>query len=82
MNGVPVKVVLLAEPADSLAVALAARDMGLQEYETMSRSRFVALRGQGGPPTLPLFVLLKRGHPVLVIGDVVGRRFEALDAFF
>lgn len=81
-KGVPVKVVLLAEPGDSAAATLAARDMGLRQHRIMTPSRFVSLRGQGGPSTLPLFVLFKRGQPVLVMGDVVGRRLEALEALF
>lgn len=73
-------VLLITGNDDTASVASAAHDLGLPSYRTMSLSDFRALVGD--EHGLPLFVVLKRGRPAVIVSDGMARRLDALEAFF
>ena len=67
-EGTPVEMVLIADPADSASVTLAAGDLGLQmPYRAVSRAELTGLGGTR-PFGLPVVALFRRGRVLMITG--------------
>ncbi len=81
-EGVPMELVLLAEPIDSESVDSIALDLGLGvPYRTMSLQSFEQLVGHQRFG-YPQFVFFRRGNPVSVISGTSAGAVSALELLF
>ena len=78
--GMRVEAVLLANVGDSASVRAAADDLGLNRYRRMSHLQFDEIMGSSRQG-LPLFVLFKKGQPVMTMSDGMTGRLRALESF-